>query len=459
MTPRRSRPALFSRASRRGVSLLWLILAFPALILFLVFVVEIGNVWLARVELEESMEACSLAAVKEWSQHGGESTLIARQVGNQFALANPVRGMNVDLGNATLNPAFDGSLNYDSVAINGNAACTSIDWDTFAPSGVLVFGAITQTEATSPGGPSVVFDATASPSCGGLGGVPLLVDVSAGNDLGASGEDNEWGVSLFTSPDDSLNNGLRINRIEIDVDPYDNSGNRFADFTPGVAAELSGNVPANWKITAGGGQPDNYFVGSSPPIVFSRIDGDTTLRIDFDPGMTYDGLAPGERFRFSTNVLGGASGTQELGSDDLGTISTEVRVYYSFEGVPAAVPVIQAMLDNTDDGGSCVDQTITDDLGLDHGVEHPELIPDLPCPPIVSSGANGQSYLRTNIAGVPQHFAVRAQASVQVSSVVGTICGIPLGPWGVSAKSTAYYDCTTGDTKLIRVDLFQCVPP
>ena len=319
-----------------------------------------------------------------------------------------------------------------------------------------VFGAITQTEATALGGPSVVFDAGVVPSCGGPGGVPLLVDVSADGDLGSSGEDNEWGVSFFTNPNADLNNGLRINRIEIDVDPYEATDNHFADFTPGVTAELSGNAPANWKITAGGGQPDNFFVGSTPPIVFSRIDGDTTLRIDFDPGSTYDGLAPGDRFRFSTNVVGGS---QELGSDDLGVISTEVRVYYSLGGVPIPVPIIQAMSDNMDDGGNCVDQTVTDDLGFDHGVEHPELIPDLPCPPGASSGMNGQSFVRTNIAGTAQHFAVRAQASVLVHSVVGTICGIPLGPWGVSAKSTAYYDCTTGDTKLIRVDLFQCDPP
>lgn len=130
---------------------------------------------------------------------------------------------------------------------------------------------------------------------------------------------------------------------------------------------------------------------------------------------------------------------------------TKVRLFF-------VASVIHAMIDNSDDGGNCVDQAVTVELGFNHCVEHPELIPDLPWPPIASVGLNVQSYLCTSIAGTPQHFAVRAQASIQVSSIVRTICGIPLGPWGVSTKSTAYYYCTTGDTKSIRVDLFQSAP-
>lgn len=459
MMPRKPRPVFSARASRRGISLLWLILSFPALILFLVFVVEIGNVWLARLELEQSLEASALAAVKEWAEHSANGTLVPREVGNQFAIANPVRGVDVDLQNDSLNPAFDGLLNYDANGINGNAVCTDIDLNSYDQSGVLVFGAITQTEAANAGEPNVIFNAGATPHCAGVGGVPLLIDASAQGNLGGPGNDNQWGVSFFTSPNMDVNDLLRITRIEIDIDPLGNTANRFVDVSLGVAAELSSNAPANWKITAGGGQPDNYFIGTAPPIVFSRIDNDTTLSIDFDPGMTYDGLAPGERFRFSTNVRGGQNGTQQLSGDDVGTIPAEIRIYYAYDGVPVPLPNVFSKQDNTDQQNACVSMTSTDDLGLVHIVEHPTLIPDLPCPPTSSSGNNGQSYVLANVMGTPQHFAVRAQASIEVPSVIQAICGIPLGPWGVSAKSTAYYDCTTGDPKLIRVDLFQCDPP
>jgi len=54
--------------SRRGIATLWPILFSGAMLLILCFVVEIAHLWLTRVELENSLEAAALAAVKEWGR-------------------------------------------------------------------------------------------------------------------------------------------------------------------------------------------------------------------------------------------------------------------------------------------------------------------------------------------------------------------------------------------------------
>ena len=63
------------------------------LVLFAV-VVEGVHLWLARVELENAMEAAALAAVKEWAAwpSGPDSgwTHAARIVGQQYAAANTI---------------------------------------------------------------------------------------------------------------------------------------------------------------------------------------------------------------------------------------------------------------------------------------------------------------------------------------------------------------------------------
>ena len=106
-------------ARRRGVVALWLIVSLPVLVLLLIFVAEIGNLWLARIELENALEAAALAAVKEWADT--EDNLEARNVGVTYAAANTVTGDQVAIAN---NHGGTGNMNAD-------------------PDGNLIFGAIT----------------------------------------------------------------------------------------------------------------------------------------------------------------------------------------------------------------------------------------------------------------------------------------------------------------------------
>jgi hypothetical protein len=92
-------------------------------------VVEIANLWLARIELTDALEASALAAVKQWrmdlDQDAQADTLDARHVGPTYAAANTVGGVPVLIG-----------LNYDPAPTsgdeNGNASCA----------GELIFGVI-----------------------------------------------------------------------------------------------------------------------------------------------------------------------------------------------------------------------------------------------------------------------------------------------------------------------------
>ena len=86
---------------------MWIIAALPTLIIVLAVVVEVGNLWLARVELENALEAGALAAVKVWQDGGSRAD--ARTAAKNLTEANTIRGKtitisrNEDLGNTSGN--------------------------------------------------------------------------------------------------------------------------------------------------------------------------------------------------------------------------------------------------------------------------------------------------------------------------------------------------------------------
>jgi Flp pilus assembly protein TadG len=56
-----------------------------------------------------------------------------------------------------------------------------------------------------------------------------------------------------------------------------------------------------------------------------------------------------------------------------------------------------------------------------------------------------------------QDFAVRVQATVSVNSIIGTFCGVAVGPFSVTAEATARYD--GGATKLYSPTSVTCPGP
>lgn len=403
---------------RRGAATLWLLLVLPVLLILLCFVVEMGNVWLARAELEDSLESAALAAVKEWGDANGGSTFLPRRVGVHYAASNSVSGSPGGITN-----------NYNVAnSPNENANCN----------GDLVFGAVTDTS------PNVIFNAGVAPVCG-VGSV--MFDATGQGNLTA---DNAWGVAFRNTVNTPP--GLRIVRIIIDLDA--GGGDGEFDDTP----VLSDNVPQHKvRDNSGNDQPD--IVGFTDPaaqIIFTE--DDERLTIDFFPNVagTDQGFEPGDRFRFGAEVEDVSSGGGADDGDGIGRDNVRVTVLFSLGGLPLP-PVSATFVDNMESSNNCFDPAQIDPNPLSNSlVVNPNGVPDLPCPEGSAPGNNGQSFAQIVGGGGGNLFAVRAQATANVNGICGRLFGFVFGPNSVSARTTAVYDCNTRRASLIRVDQFIC---
>jgi Flp pilus assembly protein TadG len=119
----------------------WLLLAIPAFLVMLCTAAEIGNLWLARTELETALEASALAAAGQWRLSG--DTAQARDFAVAYAAGNTVVGDSLTL-----------ARNDGGSGLNENASC----------SGDIVLGAITGATCSS-----LVFDANSHPVPGTSG--------------------------------------------------------------------------------------------------------------------------------------------------------------------------------------------------------------------------------------------------------------------------------------------------
>ncbi len=477
-----------SRQASRGAITLWLILLMPVLVILLLFVADIGQIWVARVELENAMEAASLAAVKEWGDNGGGSTWEPRKVGVTFAAANGVHDDPVEI-----------HRNFNRHRRNGNAS----------REGDLIFGAITSRHRPW------VFNAKVLPGCE-FG--EILVDASGDDHLGGDnawgvafrargehrddddrGEDDDWDeedddwddedddeddeevsqsrvaqVSIYREEDDDQDHGLLIQRITIDVDPRNRDIAHFVEH-----AVLSDNRPHPAVCDRrGNSQPDNFGWYNTPPsesscgrpskqirFGFTKPSPSTgkprMLVIEFQGHKSDEGFSPGDRFRFGAGVRVRKKNSQHFrtaNGDDIGMLGAKVTVQMQSDG--RDLPLIKGCMN--DSGGrrrDCLDgRYITDPLGYKHLVVHPHRIADLPCPPGGSTHGHKNGQSRVLMGHRFRPYAVRAQATVKVSSLSCLFGDAVFGPYKVTACATAMYDCRSNRPRLIRVrpENFKC---
>jgi hypothetical protein len=444
----RCKPKVARPSPRRGWATLWLIIWLPALLALFCALICIANLWLARVEAENAMEAAALAAVKQWGDASGGDTLIPRQIGQDYAAANCVRKVDVAIG-----------TNYDNSPAGGpnqNAAC---DVGMAPPTGNLIFGAIDDTDPNN-----VIFNAGIQPSCG-IGTV--LFDASAqgpGNLL----QDNAWGIAFFNTPTTPAN--LRIVKVIYDLQA--NGGTGLFDLGavgPADGPTITDNVsPHLLSVTCMGTtyeQPDLVgFTNPTAQIVFSPASGlSPTLTITFLPdGLADDGFAPCDRFRFGALTTGVGAGTPQGGDDDdgdgIGQDLVQVTVFFEQGGVPILPPATGTFINNDEKSNQCICPPLTDPSCTPNPlIVHPLLIPNLPCPPASGNNNNGQSYVLLSGSG-NRKFGVRAQSIIPVADFGCVFLGT-VPPGCVQTKATAIYDCTTRRPRLIRIDKFICPGP
>lgn len=487
------------RPLHRGIVSLWTLLMIPVLLVVLAVVVEGVHLWLARVELENGLEAAALAAVKEWAESGGMPTEYwteqARQFGVEYAAANAINQTPITIQTNRGGYADPGNPN-ENLSCEGN----------------LIFGAITEDN------PRYVFESDKVPSCGGGG--RLLIDVTSQN-LDAT--DNSWGVSFPTDPDPVVNQTLLIDRIVIDVDPEDTGVLRFnLDPSSGGPPTLSDNNPTvmvqgwapdyfrpgelieseqhdnygflYWFNTTSPenptlDEPDGRWPNPGPPPTTPQITFEydslytdvLTIRFHaYNDGMgNYDaGFSPGDRFRFGAGVERAAGGDNwatangdDIGRDDkLGQVGARITVFFkdiNGNPLPPLDGVSSYFVNTKYSSNDCADKKYPgvweiDDLGNYHLLVHPIRLPfmdptpliarDLPCPLTSAANNDKQSIVLALGTGGMGNYAVRAQASHAVPSLICGFCGITFGPFNVSACATAMYDCLLQRPRLIRVE-------
>jgi hypothetical protein len=468
--------------ARRGAVTLWIILAGPAFLALVIFVLEVANIWLARVELENALGATALAAVKEWGDAGvgfGGDTLCPRDVGVAYAAANTLVGVPLSITN-----------NYLQGPPNENASCD----------GNLIFGAIITQE------PPFVFDASVIPGCNAG---RVVFDVTAQGDLD-TGNHREWGISF--QPTNNLASNIRIRRVVY--------------ILPEICQTLQGNIPkvfamqfeegsptmsdsvtdcdANNFLTdtcpSGGGtssQANVYGIDPNSVTIYYDVDLNQdpcaigngrvidetnteisrTMAIEFpdDPNNLLLGFDLEDRIRFGANVRDTIS-NEQIGADLIGSCAVEVIICFN-----DGTSMMGTFVDNNELSNEClqcvsvaswgsntplniIDCNANPTTAGNHGlIIHPLGIPDIPCPSGASANNNGQSLVAFNLngGGGGDPYAVQAQATVQVKSLFCELCGIPLGPFFVTAKETAFYDCERRCPRLIKInpENFYCPGP
>lgn len=423
-----SSPILTSRdrnvPRRSGVAAVWSLAAIPVVVLLLMMVVDFGNVWVARVELENGLEAAALAAVKEWSNAGAPApnwTVPARQRGISLAEANAIRNVPLvitsNLGTfAAFNP-------------NENHLCDPVFGP--PPDGNLVFGSIDE-------GPPTIFDATKAPSCG-TGRV--LVDATGSGNL-QTAANNEWGIA-FQQTGVPTPPALRITQIVINL----RANGGTAEFS-GVP-NLSSNDPGTNAVRDNSGNVQDDIFGFADPAaqIQFTVSPQHILTITFSAAGGDDGFAVGDRFRFGAGVVDEGN----IDGDNIGDMGVTATVFFNNGNTSTGTLFDNEILKNQSHNPALIDP-ITGTL-----VVSASNIPDLPSPPTAAFNNNGQSHVLIQPSST-QKFGVHAQAIVSVNSLFLSAFGANFGPYQIHCQATALHDCQTSTTRLVRIDEFICAP-
>jgi len=437
------------RPERRGIATLWAVLTIPIMLVMLCGVIHIANLWLARVELENALEAAALAAVKEWGDANGGATDVPREIGVAYAGTNTTRRMPVEIAtNLHPNPSEDNP--------NANLACAVDRADPSSgtpPTGNLIFGAITDDDPLHP----ITFNAGVAGGC-----LPALVSIDVTKpDAGSGNANSETHERMFGIFFDEGPSNLSIRSVSFTIpvlraknlsqQPYFDADKRIVlsvndmdadslnrDNPDPQPKDVRGLDPT--PVTA----PDNWLCPQSPPgrnpngdACFTLADqvvckpcGDDrfrTLTIHFR-----DGAFTTTNDRDTTDFIRFGASVNQLNPPAIPGPGSK-NDGEAFRKAPVRVTVV---FYNTTTGTTVTGSGVFVDDDDPNNGRAVALI----------GGAGG---------GTP---AVRARAIVPVPSLYGRLFGIG-EPAYVSACVTAVYDCELRRPRLIRVDRFICPGP
>jgi len=416
--------------ARRGVATLWLILALPIFLIILGAILEISNLWLARIQLKNGLDAAALAAVKEWAETPlVANTQPARDVGVSFANANKAGG--------------------DPIPLSDNSGSGPNQNDTYNDG--LILGAINDSDLTN-----IEFDAEEIPSCQSIQGrirVDIFKDspnssrtdrligivyeagdpnvtISAvsvtipviGNNVNqqpafrgdaATASNGQQPIVSITSVDDALNPGnpglVPLNPPGGNVETRDIRG-----MNPSPTSAGSGN-PANssrWNPSNLNGDIEFTFANETAP----GSDRFRTIFVNFDQGVFEAPTVPGDPNSYEFVRVGAAVGPNFRGGE-FGLQGAFINVV--FRDSSTTPPTITICTDQFAQVSSSQSEAVCELLG----------------------NADAQ-------------YGVRAQSRIPISSLFSDLFSIPLGPYYIEARSDAIYDCNLGTPRLVHISEF-----
>jgi Flp pilus assembly protein TadG len=416
--------------ARRGAVTLWVIAALPVILVAALVLIDVGRIWLGRIELKNALDAAALSAVKTWGESGGGNTLVPRQDAVDTAAANTILGQPVVLG-----------LNYTAGnAPNQNTSCA----------GDLIFGTLTDDD------PAFVYTSCQTPSClnaditlnafkdnNGVSTFPRLFGVfyNSGS-VNLSIRSISFTIPVFGG----VNNNQHPHWVGVNAagqrpvisitnvsDTLNNNNVTPGSFTglPGVTSNdvlgmdggptiPNGGTPQNSEWTCPNPNGSQICFSFSNPIP-TFTDRFRTFTVTFQDGQ----FNPGDLIRFGPAMAGFNPPAMAGAANDGDAIGQA--------GVTAAITLFDSNTNLTVGGSATFINTGGDD--------------DLSTAAFNAVGQGG--------------FAVRAQKTQSITSVSSTWFGVPVGPYSVTAHADAFYRCNDPSPRLYWLETldFQCAAP
>ncbi len=149
-----SRRAHSLHAPRRGIATIWVLTALPVVLTLLVMIVDGGNLWVARMELRNALDAAALSAAKTWGEtsNTAQARLDAQDafntntiLGNQYSLSTSNGG---GCGNGNSSPSATAEILLGSITSIGSGFAIDYTGTPVCPGGT--FGVRTRKAVSVP---------------------------------------------------------------------------------------------------------------------------------------------------------------------------------------------------------------------------------------------------------------------------------------------------------------------
>ncbi len=400
---------------RRGIATIWVILSLPVALILLITVVEIGNLWTARTELQTNLEAAALAGVKTWGDESEDSSMPMDPHPNPGEINITGAARDAAIAAFAVN-----SVNGQFFTLNRNETDDGDDlvgYDNTNCSGDIILGGF-------PTAGGNVFNAAAAVGCGRSSMTSTTVTLEF--DILIKANDTLNTADAFQITLTSASPGLYVSQLDIDLHNIPDASwiqdtdavwdfGTFRTFS-GAATEATGNGPA---IHASSDVLDAEVLTASG-------DGTGILTLTFADFAWQAG---------ESLVFGVDTDNVEQGGDV--TTSTLADAGNDFGETGAATKTGRVAFSFTF-GNTGV---VTIDNALQESSNQAQL---------QGAGRNFSGTVSVVVIVPDEDFAVLCQKSVQVNSITNSLFGIPMTPFTISGRAIATARCAGANSEVVN---------